>query len=125
MYITLTKRHIKTALYLIMTLSLSGCVQDTARTHSTVLENITKDNLHTQFVDGKTTKQDVLIKLGPSDNTPNDISKAEWRYHYRQETRSLLIPRVGPFAGADKMLTLSFDTKGILVKSNLIEKTAH
>ncbi|MCW2487795.1 hypothetical protein J5069_18005 [Candidatus Symbiopectobacterium sp. NZEC127] len=117
---------VRKATYLLsMVLSVSGCVLDSVRSHSTALEDVDNDNLHTLFINGKTTKRDVLTKLGPPINNQGDIATPLWLYHYRHEKKPLFLPKVGPLAGQDKMLSLRFDEKGVLVDAVLIDKAAN
>lgn len=114
------------ATYLLsMVLSVAGCVLDSVRSHSTALEDVDNVNLHTLFINGKTTKRDVLIQLGPPINDQGDRATSLWLYHYRHEKRTLLLPKVGPLAGQDKTLTLRFDEQGVLADAVLIDKAAN
>ncbi|QZN96010.1 hypothetical protein [Symbiopectobacterium purcellii] len=116
---------LKTTYMLSIVLSLSGCVLDSVRSHSSALEEIDNGNLHTLFINGKTTKRDVLTKLGPPINNQGDIATPLWLYHYRHEKKPLFLPKVGPLAGQDKTLSLRFDEKGVLVDAVLIDKAAN
>lgn len=115
---------LKTILFIPVILSLPGCVIDSVRTHSTVLENVNNGNLHTLFIDGKTTKRDVLLKLGPPINVTDNMSNHRWIYHFRHEKHPFLLPNSSLFTGQDKLLTLLFDDKGVLTNAILVEKSA-
>lgn len=115
----------KVTYLLSIVLSVSGCVLGSVRSHSTALADVDNDNLHTLFINGKTTKRDVLIKLGPPINDQGDRATPLWLYHYRHEKRTLLLPKVGPLAGQDKTLSLRFDEKGVLADVVLIDKAAN
>lgn len=126
MMIIFSDKMIKRFLFLAFIIfNLPGCVVDGTRTHSETLENINKDNIHSIFVYEKTTRRDVLVRLGPPDNSYDYMRSRTWVYHYRHEKNPLFLPRFSPLTGLDKTLTLSFDERGFLSNSKLIEKYAN
>ncbi|WP_159077936.1 hypothetical protein [Dickeya sp. Secpp 1600] len=94
---------------------------DSVRTHSESIEDINKENVNNFFIYGKTTKKDVLIRLGPPDNNYDYMKSSSWRYHYRHEKIPFFLPPVSALTGVDKVLKLSFDEKGTVLHADLVE----
>ncbi|EJH9359906.1 hypothetical protein NF733_004668, partial [Escherichia coli] len=108
-------RFIKSSLFIIVFL-LSGC----STSGNQNLKNETPQSLQSKIIKNKTTKTELLTKLGePDTRTTLDDGNEQWRYfmYNNQFNATTFIPVVGLFTGGSQTQskTIEIDFKGEIV----------
>ncbi|MDY4346998.1 MULTISPECIES: hypothetical protein [Pectobacterium] len=102
---------IKPILIISLSFILSGCFIDKTKTYNTSLSDINSDNVKTTFFVGKT-KKDVLIKLGPPQNSLDFMKESHWSYITKESIDGLVIfPPIPVSISSIKKIDLYFDEK--------------
>lgn len=108
------------AVALLSALTLGGC----ATSGNQALGSADQSTIDQRIVAGKTTKRDVQAYLGGPDSINlTDGGQEVWQYSHAKTSvnAASYIPIVGLFAGGStvdqKILTILFDKKGVVVKS--------
>ncbi|EPI9147451.1 hypothetical protein ACTBUY_000745 [Salmonella enterica subsp. enterica] len=99
--------------FFIAIFSISGC----STSGNQKLKNETSQSLQSKIIKNKTTKTELLTKLGePDTRTTLDDGNEQWRYfmYNNQFNATTFIPVVGPFTGGSQTQskTLEIDFKG-------------
>ncbi|CND35546.1 Uncharacterised protein [Yersinia frederiksenii] len=83
----------KRAAFLVIILPLlQGCLFGEERSHEQALGNYDQAALKHWLVPGKTTKKDVLTRLGPPKEPSNFSLAFTWHYSWNEKTSTLLFP---------------------------------
>ncbi|MCL6352214.1 hypothetical protein [Pectobacterium polaris] len=87
---------------------------DKTKTYNTSLSDINSDNVKNTFFVGKT-KKDVLIKLGPPQNSLDFMKENHWSYITKESIDGLVIfPPIPVSISKIKKIDLYFDEKNEL-----------
>ncbi len=113
-------KHSTSAFLVAVALAIGGC----ASSDNSVMATADQATIAKRIVNGKTTQREVQDYLGsPDDVRYTDSGQEIWQYvhHNTSVNATTFIPVVGIFAGGSKtdqkLLTILFDKKGVVVKS--------
>ena len=106
---------------LMVPLLAGGCVSRDVRSHDQALDMYDQVALKDWLIPGKTTRKDVLVRLGPPAD-PADFSTAPvWRYTSSETTRLAVLPVPPLLLGKARSLTLHIGENNTLASYNVTE----
>ncbi|WP_432262804.1 hypothetical protein [Cupriavidus sp. TMH.W2] len=120
------KTRVLIPLMVVAALMVGGC----GTTNTGVLATADEATIAKHIINGKTTQREVRAYLGgPDDVKFTDSGQEVWQYVQQDTTvnGATFIPVVGIFAGGSKtdqkLLTILFDKKGVVVRSTYATNT--
>lgn len=96
-------------LVLLACLLMQGCISGGVRSHNQALGQYDQGALQTWLVADKTTKAEILSRLGPPDEPADFTSSQTWRYNWTEQSRVVVLPVPPVIAGTERMLILNFN----------------